>query len=176
MTNYIFYGLVTSAASFVYTLVLYFLGYHGEKMEQGALLGWLGMVILIIGLILSIKEAKKDALEESKAFGYGGAFKAGFLTTVFIALGSLVFTYIYFAFINTDMADYVIAQQQQEMIEQGQPDEVIEQVEGATRTMMQPGIQAVIGLFGSLLMGTILSLILAIFLKQKPGESAPQAG
>lgn len=176
MTNYIFYGLVTSAVSFGYTLILYFMGYHGEKMEEGQLLGYLGLVIMIVGMVLSVREAKKDSFEESMDFTYGKVFKAGFITVIFIGLGSAIFGYIYATYINPEMSDYVIQMQQDKMIEQGSPAEVLEQVERMTRVMLQPHIQALIAFVSSLFLGLFFSLILGIFMRGNVPEIKLKSG
>ncbi len=172
MTNCIFFGIATSVVSFIYTLVLYFLGFHGEKMEQGQILGWGGLVIFIVGLVLSIRAARAEKLEDGKAFTYGNGFGTGFLTAVFVGIMGSILGYLYGSYINPEMSDYAWAMQEQQMIEKGMSDEQIEQVEGMTRKMMSPGAQAIFAVVGSLFMGAIFSLIIAIFTRGKPEETA----
>jgi len=170
MTNCIFYGIATSVVSFAYTLILYFLGFHSDKMEQGQLLGWGGMIIFVVGLVLSIRAARADKLEEGKEFTYGSGFGTGFLTALVIGVMSAVLGYVYGAYINPDMADYAWALQESKLVEQGMSDEQIQQVEGITRNMMTPGAQAIFALVGSLVMGLFFALIIAIFTRGKPEE------
>ena len=175
MVNYIFYGLVTSAVSFGYSLLLYALGYHGEKIEQAALLGSFSYVIIIIGLILGIREARKEVLEESKVFSYGSGFKAGSLISVFMAIGNAVFSYIYIAFINPSMVDAMIEFQGQKMIEKGVAQEQIAAMENMSRTMSQPPIQALSALIGTIIIGILLTLIIAIFMRTRREAAAELA-
>jgi len=170
MTNCLFYGIATSIVSFVYTLILYFLGFHGEKMEQGQFLGWGGLIIFIIGLILSIRAARAEKLEEGKEFGFGNGFGAGFLTALVIGLMSALLGWIYGSYINPDMADYAWALQEQKFVEKGMSDEQIAQIEQMSRNMMTPTAQAVFGFVGSLIMGLVFSLIIPIFTRGKPDE------
>jgi hypothetical protein len=165
--NYLFYGLVTSVASFLYSVILYFLGFQTEKLEQGAALGWISLLIFIGGLIWAMASARSEAQEEGKAFGYGSSFKAGILTSLFIGLTGMVLTFVHFNFIAVDYVDYAIEQQEVKMAEQGMADEQIEQASGFTRTFMQPWVMAVIGFISSLFFGLIFSLILAIFIRSK---------
>jgi hypothetical protein len=172
MTNYIFYGLVTSAVSFGYTMLLYSLGYHGEKIDQATLFSNLGLIITVVGLILSIREARKERLEESQAFTYGSVFKAGFMTSVFMSMGAAIFSYIYIAYINPDMTDALVNMQREKMIEQGNPEEMIVQAENMVHIMTQPHIQAVMAIFGTILIGILITLILGIFMRASRSEKA----
>jgi len=171
MTNYIFYGLVISVINFAYTLILYLMGFHGEKFEQGTWLGYFGILITIFGLYFAVRESRKEVLEIPRDFTYGSGFKASFLTVIFIAIGAAIFTYIYGAYINPEMVDHVIEIQKQKMIEQGRPDEMIQGMENATRGMMKPPFQALFGFFGTIFTGLIISLILPIFTRQKAEKS-----
>jgi hypothetical protein len=173
MTNHLFYGLVTSAIGFAYTLVLYFSGYHTDKLEQGAALAWLGLVIVIGGLVYSLRAARGDAIEEKKAFSYSHRFVVLLMTTLFLSMGAAFFSYLYSAYVNTDMVEYVVAMQQQTLVEQGQPQEIIEQAEQMARMMSKPPFQAAMSFFGTLFLGLFLSLILAAFFKL---PTKPQIG
>ena len=167
MSNCFFYAFATSVVSFIYTLILFFLGFHGEKMEQGQLLAWGGLVILAVGLFLAVRAAKAEKVEAGEGFSYGNGFSTAFLTSVFVAVFSAILAFVYASYINPEMADHAWRIQEQAMIEQGMSDEQIGQVEGFTRTIMKPGLQAVFGFFGSLVTGLILSLIIAIFTRKK---------
>jgi hypothetical protein len=165
--NYLFYGLVISVASFLYGVLLYFLGFQTEKMEQGAALGWLSFVIFIGGLIWAMMSSRTEAKEEGKEFGYGASFKAGALTAVFVALFSVVLSFVHFSFIATDYVDYVIDAQGVQMEEQGMSSEQIEQAAEYTRMFMQPWAMALIGGVMSIFTGLFFALILAIFIRSK---------
>jgi len=95
MTNCIFYGVAISIVSFIYTLILYFLGFHGEKMEQGQWLGWGGLVIFIIGLVLSVRAARAEKLEDGKDYTYANGLGTGFLTAVVVAVMSAILAFVY---------------------------------------------------------------------------------
>jgi len=172
MMNYIYYGLLTAVANFAFTLILYFMGFHGEKLEQGSLIGYLGIVITVAGLYLAIRESRKEVLEVPRDFTWGSGFKASFLTVVFLSIGAAITTYIYAAYINPDMVEYVIDMQADKMIEQGHPEEVIQQMESGTRAFMKPPLQALFAFIGTIFTGLILSLIIPIFTRQKAEEAA----
>jgi hypothetical protein len=165
MTNHLFYGLVTSAVGFAYTLVLFFTGYHTEKLDQCAAFGWFGLLIVAGGLVYSLRAARSEAIEEQKTFSYGNRFVVLLMTTLFLSMGSAFFSYLYSAYVNTDMVDYVVAMQQQQLVDQGQPQEVIDQAEQMARMMSTPPFQAAMSFFGTIFLGVFMSLILAAFFK-----------
>lgn len=175
MVNYIFYGLVTSVVCFGYSLLLYALGYHGEKLDQAMIPGLFTYVIMIGGLVLGIRETRKDVVEESGVFSYGGGVKAGTLISVFMGIGSAVFSYIYIAFINPGMVDFMIDLQKTKMIDKGISPEQIAAMEGGTRMMSQPLIQGVSALIGTIFIGVLLSLIIAIFMRAQKETIASSA-
>ena len=168
MVNCIFYGLVTSVVMFGYTLLLYALGYHGEKIDQAMIPGLLSNVIFIGGLVLGIREARKEAQEEYKVFTYGAAFKTGALISVFMAIGGAVFSYIYSAFVNPGMADILMNNQYNKMLESGMPQEQIMRIQESSRVWFEPQFQAISALIGTIIIGILLTLIIAIFMRVRP--------
>ena len=162
MIGCLFYGFLTSVIGFGYTLILYALGYHGEKIGEAGLYEWLGHVIIIIGLILAIRKARKKALEDDGSFSYGHAFMVGFATAVVVAVGSTVFTYIYAKFINPGMVDAIINLQRKEMRELGVAQEQISAAAKVVKMGLSPLAQAFSAFVGTIFLGIFSSLILGI--------------
>lgn len=175
MKNAAFYGLGIALVGALFTLVLYLLGYQTENLDTGKTLGWLGMAIPIVGIVMGMRDGKQAALKEEGAFGYGAAFKQGMAIVLFWCLGGAVFAYVYYAFINTEMVDYVIEAQRVELAAQDVPESQWEGIESFTRTMFKPGFQALIALVLGGLMGLVITLIAAIFVKTKADDSPAPA-
>ncbi|MCG8525126.1 MAG: DUF4199 domain-containing protein [Opitutales bacterium] len=167
MTNYIFYGLIIAVVNFVYTLILYFLGFHGEKMAQGQALGYVGILIGVIGLFLAIRECRKDVLEEPRDFTWGSGFKVSFMTNLFASIGGAIFTFIYMSYINPEFVDAIVNMQADKMIEKGAAEEMLQQMEKGTRMMLKPIPYSIMAFVGSIFFGTILSLIIPLFTRKK---------
>ncbi len=168
MKNAAFYGIAIALVGAGFTLVLYILGFQTDKMEIGQWLGWFGLVIPIIGIVLGLREVKEDAVDENKALTYGGAVRQALLMVLFWALGGAVFAYIYYGWINTEMVDYVIATQQEQLAERGVPESQWEGIESFTRTLFKPWLQAIIAGVAAAVMGLIISLIAAAFFRHEP--------
>lgn len=167
MTNHLFYGLATAVVSFVFTLVMYFLGFHGENFEQGQTFGYFGLVIMIVGLVLSMLATRTDVLEIPKDYSYVRAVGAGLMTSIFIGIFSGILGFIYISYINPDMVEYVVAFQQEMAMEKGAPEEALNQIEQGTRMFMNPLFYSLFTLVSSVFFGILFSVIIAIFVKRK---------
>jgi len=165
------YGLGIALTAFIWTLIEFFLGWHDEKIAIGLLAGKLVYVIIAIGLWLAIKAVREASTD--KALSYGKGVATGCLTSLFAGLGSAVTCFIYTFWINPGFVDVVIEFRKSKMVEQGLSDERIARVESIIRFMMKPGVQAVGSVFFCLIIGLIMSLIIAAMLKREPAREQP---
>ena len=168
MSNAILYGLIIAAVSSLYTLVLYFLGYQTDNIATGMNLGYIALLFPIVGIILGMRDAKSDALEDEKPFRYGKSLLQGLFISLFWGLGTALFVYVYYTFINPEFVDYLVDFQKDKMNAQGNiPEATMEAMEKGMRFMSQPWIAALLAPFQCLFSGLIVSLIAAIFIRTK---------
>lgn len=174
MKTYLTYGFAMALAGGLITLALYFLGYHTDP-QKAASAQWVALpfylAATIILLVLGIK-ARRAELPLSEPFGYGRALGAGVMIILFSALFGIVFTYLYFQFINPGFPDVMVQVQAEKMEAKNLGATQIEQMERFTRMMMKPPVMAIFGFFQSMLVGTIIALITATFLR-RPASSEP---
>lgn len=174
MKTALLYGLLIAIASAVMTLVLYFTGLHDsvDRMQTAQWIGGLGgLGILVTGLVLAMRD-RRAARAGDPDWGYGSAFGAGVLTAFFAALFGAVSAYLYFGFINPSASEVILEMQMEKMTEAGAPPEQIDRMQPMLRKWMSPGLLAVTQTFSAILMGIVLSLILAIF-HRRPLPAAP---
>jgi hypothetical protein len=69
-------------------------------------------------------------------------------------------------FIDPTITDQIMKKAMEEMEKKGIPDEQIDQAMEMTKMFMNPGAMFVMGLLGTILIGFILSLIIAAILKK----------
>ena len=168
MVNYIFYGLVTSVTGFGYSLLLFYLGFQEiDKIRSFWYVGLFVFVIYIIGLMLSIRESKKEYHEDSRKFTYGSVFKVGALTSLFLAIGNSIFAYIHMAFINTGLADILLQLQIENASKEAGSPEELEAMEAFFSKVYQPPILAFSELFNAVIFGILITLIIGIFMRDK---------
>ncbi len=170
------YGAAMAVANTLVTLILYLAGLHdsAEKLRLAQWVGGLaGAGVTIGALTLAIRE-KRTAFPADETWGYGNAVGCGLLTTVFGSLFGTIAGYVYFAFIHPDMSDVIYQGQVAAMEARGMPAAQIERAEPIMRKWMSPPILALIQLFFGFVWSTVLTLIVAIFLRRRP-EVAPDA-
>ena len=170
MSTKFFYALVLTLATIVLQLLLFFSGYQTEKLATGQYLQWLSLVIMAVVLYLGIKAVRDE--KPGRPMTYGQRVGTGVLISLYSALMGAVYSFIHFTFINTGFADYAIALTREKWAAKGLTQAQMEGAEAITRKMMQPGVQAIMGVIFGVLIGLVLSLIIAALLKPKPQPAA----
>jgi hypothetical protein len=168
------YGLGLSIAGAVLTLILFFLGYHSDldKFETGqTTTSILGVVITVIVLILGLRAIREATPDGS--LSYGRAVGNGALITLFSGIFSAIFVLIYGLGINPEFHELVRQLQELKMEEQGMDSQQIEAASGMMSFFTGPVFMAMMTLLFSPMMGTVISLILGIFLKRAPVTTPP---
>ena len=155
------FGLLTGLVMIVFTLVLFLAGV-GEKSP----LRFVGYV-LFIGMIfwgmVSIRDRQLDGV-----MSYGKAFGTGFWISLFAAILVGVFTFFYLKYINPGFITTHLAQARMKMQERPNITEAqIEQGMKMARMFTTPIVSATIAFIMEVVVGTILSLIIAIFAKRE---------
>ena len=174
MKTYLTYGGAMAIGGALLTFALYFLGLHSDPAKLGAAqwVGFCGAVVIGFAcLILGVK-ARREEVPAEEDFTYGRALGAGVMIVLFGSLFGMVTTILYSSVINPGFADVIVQAQAQQWETAGLKPEQIENAEKVTRSMMKPPIQAAFGFFGGMVSGTIMSLIVAAFLKRSALENA----
>jgi hypothetical protein len=175
MKTYLVYGFVMALGGALLSLVLHLLGYHSDASKLGAA-QWIGLVvgltISVTCIVLGVK-ARRAEISPAEEFGYGRAFGAGLMIVLFSALFGIVTNYIYFQVINPNFTDLAVQAQIEKMEARGMSGAQLEGAESMIRKMMSPAIQAVFGFVMAIFMGTIISLIVAAFVKRSASDQPP---
>lgn len=164
------YGFTLALIGFVLALIFYIAGFHssGEKFESiSTLTNCLMIVVSIVVLFLAMK-AKRAVTPADQPWGYGSALGTGVMTALYAALIGLVLTYVYFAFINSNMSEVIFQAQVAKMEAKGMTADQIERAEPMMRKMMTPAIASIFSSVGGFVFNVILALIIAIFVRSRP--------
>ncbi len=152
------YGIILGVVFIVFSLLLFMSGNFGNQ--------WLGAVqylFLIAGIVFAHNDFKRNG---DGFMSYGQGLGIGTLTTLVSAVFSSIFTYIYMAFIDTNILEEMKEAQILELESQGMSDAQIEQALG----FMTPGVIIVIAILFFVFIGFILSLIISAFTKNNNPE------
>lgn len=167
------YALVLTIAGAVLNLLLYFTGFQTEKLAVGQHLNWIGFVIMVVVLVLGIKAVREEAPDKSLTFGKGVG--TGVQISLLSGLMSAGYNFVHFKFINTEFVDYQMEIVRAKWEAAGMSATQMEQAEGMARAMMGPVSQAIWTPLMALIIGTIVSLVAAAFLKRAPAAPPPVA-
>ncbi len=170
------FGFISALAGAFVTLILYFLGFHSEASKLQAA-GWIGglagIAVMVACLVLGVKARREETPREAD-FGYGKAAGAGTLISLVASFLSSVFAYVYYAFINPGFTDLMIQAQTAKMEARGMSGDQLEKAEAMTKWMMSAGPASVMAFFYLFVLGVVLALIVAAFLK-RPAPRTPAA-
>jgi Protein of unknown function (DUF4199) len=173
MSTKFLYALILTISGAVLNLLLFFTGYQTEKLATGQYFQWLGFVIIFVILWLGIKAVRDESPHQ--AISYGRGVGTGVLISLYSGLMSSVYSFIHFKFVNPNFADYQLDIIRVKWAAAGMSDAQMEQAEKVTRAMMGPVAQAIMTPFMVVLLGLVLSLIIAAFLKRKGPEESQAA-
>ncbi len=169
------YGFIWALAGAFLTLILYFTGFHSDVAKL-ATAGWIGGIaglgIAVTCMVVGVK-ARRAELPAEADFGYGAALWTGVLISIVASLLSSLFSYIYWAFINPGFADIVVQNQVSKLEAGGMTGDKLDKAEAMTRVMASPVPQSIIALIMGVLVGTIIALIIAGFLKKPSSDTPP---
>ena len=172
MSTKFFYALVLTISMIVLQLLLFFTGLQTEHLAAGQYAQWLGVVIDAVVLWLGIRAVRDE--QPGRTLTYGQRLGAGVMISLYSGLMSAVYTYLHFRFINVNFADYTIDMVRAKWAAAGLAESQMAQAEKMTRAMLAPGIQALLVPVFTVLIGTVLSLIIAALLEG--GSRSTSAG
>ncbi len=152
------WGGILGLVLIVYSLGLYLLDMNESKPAQ-----WLSYVV-IAAVIFVASKAKRTALGGAITYGQGLGTGVGvaFFGSILVAF----YTYVFFTFIDPDMLEELIIRAEDQMYENGMPDDQVEMAMGYTRKFMQPGPMAGMVILSYTFVGFIVSLITSAIVKK----------
>ena len=153
-------GIILGLIGIIWTLVLWFLDQTTNRS-----LGWIFWIVLIIGLFLGIKSYRDKYL--NGFITYGQSLGAGVIIMLYYSLITAVFTYLLYKFIDPNLTDKLLAITEEQLVERGMTEGMIEQSMQIQKKIMTPLVMSVSSIFAGVFIGTILSLIISLFTKRE---------
>lgn len=155
------YGVITAVAVIVYSTIINVAG-----MTQNRALTSVAFVILIGGIVLGMRDFRT---QNAGFMSYGQGLGVGSLISAIVGLLGSVFTMFYIQFIDTTIMQQSLNTARADMEARGMDDAQIDQAMEISQKFMTPGMVFIIGILSYLIIGFIISLIVAaIMRKDKP--------
>jgi hypothetical protein len=153
-------GLILGLIGVVYTLVMYFLDLTFNKVQ-----GYVFLLILIVTLFYLVKSYRDNYLHGY--IDYGKAVGSGVVIFLYFAIISAIFIYLLYKVIDTGLMAKSLAYSEEILLKKGFSQEVIDAGMKFQKKIMKPEIMVLMGLFVNMFTGTIMSLIVGIFVKKE---------
>jgi len=153
-------GLILGLIGIVYSLVMYFLDLSLNKTQ-----GYVFILVQIVVLFYLVKSYRDNYMHGMITFGQ--ALGAGIIICLYYSIIIAVFSYILFAFIDTNLLDKMLAGTEERLIERGLPQAQIDAGMAVQQKLMKPAFISGISIFGSMFQGLIMSLLIAAFVRKE---------
>jgi hypothetical protein len=154
-------GAILALVGITYSLIMYFMDLTLNK-TQGYIL-----IVIQIGLLFYLLKSYRDNIMHGQ-ITYGQSVGAGVIISLYYAIATSIFTYILYAVIDPGLVAKQLAVAEEAMrAKGGLTDSQIDAGMQFTSKIMKPGVLAITGIFGGLLWGTIISLLVSIFIKKE---------
>jgi hypothetical protein len=153
-------GLILGLAGVVYSLIMYFLNLSLNKSQ-----GYFFMIIQIVLLYFLLKSYRDNFLHGQIPFGK--SVGAGVIICLYYSAIMAVFTYILYTFIDTGLSAKQLAMAEDMMVKRGLPQDALDAAMAMQAKFMKPGIMSFFVLLVGVIWGTVLSLLVSIFVKKE---------
>ena len=165
------FGLITGIVSSVFlfgffSLLVWLNNKNGWGIQVSTIRGVGGLLsipIQAIGIYLAMQNVKKL----SGWLSYGQALKTGILVAATIAVVVALFSLIYCTILNPGYAEFMVHDAQKNMVAAGQSQQDINEGSVKVARDFTPGAQVFQALVGQFVTGTLISLIIGLFIKTK---------
>lgn len=153
-------GLILGLIGIVYSLVMYFLDLSLNKTQ-----GYIFILVQLVVLFYLVKSFRDNYMHGMITFGQ--ALGAGIVICLYYSIIIAIFSYILYAFIDPNLIDKMLAGTEEQLLERGLSQSQIDAGMAVQQRLMKPAFISGISIFGSMLSGLIMSLLVAAFVRKE---------
>lgn len=152
------YGVITAVAAIVYSAILLV-----TSLNTNQALGYLGFVILIAGMVLAMRDFRTS---NAGYMSYGQGLGIGTMVSGIVGLLSSAFSVLYMKFIDPNVMQQAVDTARENLEKQGLDDSQIEAGMEMSQKFMTPGMMFMMGTLSYIIIGFIISLIVAAIMRR----------
>ena len=153
-------GFILGLIGIVYSLVMYFLDLSFNKIQ-----GFVFIIFQVVILYYLVKSYRDNFLHGR--ITYGQALGAGVIICLYYAILMALFNYILYTVIDTGLLSKQLAFTEEMMLKKGLPQAQVDAGMAIQSKIMKPAIIAPLSIFGTMLWGLIISLVVGIFVRKE---------
>jgi hypothetical protein len=153
-------GLIIGLVGVVWSLVVYFLDLTFNKVQ-----GPVFMVVQLVLLYFLLKSYRDNFMHGQ--ITYGQSLGAGVIICLYYAIIMAIFTYLLYTVIDSGLIAKQLAFAEEAMVKRGTPQAAIDAGMKIQEKIMKPAIMAPLSIFGNMIWGVILSLLVSIFIRKE---------
>ena len=155
------YGLYLGAFHIIFIIILYLT----DHFFNGGYMSYISTAFVIGITWVGLSKFRDDV--RGGVLKYGQAVGLGVLISVFAGIFAATTMYIIMRF-DSSLSDQMFDLMEEEVVRSGLSDDMIENMQKMYRIMVTPGVVALSGYINKVISGTIISLIVAAFVKKNP--------
>ena len=158
------YGLYLALVLTLFSVILYVSG-----LILNTKVGYISLVLMVVGIVLAQKYYRDKELNGT--ISYGQALGFGVAVMLFSGIITALYTIVLYTYVDPGLIQQAKTIQEEAMLQKGMSQDQIDATLSITSKFMTPGWMSIFGLLGSVISGTIVSLISSIFIKKVPDEN-----
>jgi hypothetical protein len=160
------YGLIIGFGLIAWILAEYAAGFHTTQLEVGEYSGYFSIIIPLIALYMGIRSFRDKELGGSMTFlkGFAAGSRMSFIASVLISL----FLALYITVINPEWIDLGLEYQRNKLVATGLSQQEVTNTLDLMKNDYTLSSMMLYAFGGTLLQGSVLSLIYSAILKRKP--------
>ena len=162
------YGLYLGVFHIIFIVILYFTGHFFNAGYYSYISTAFVIGITWVGLVKYRDEVNGGVLK------YGQGLGLGVLISVFAGIFAAATLYIFMKF-DGSLSNQMLDMMEDEIAKSGMPDDMLENMEKIYKIMVTPGVVALSGFINKVFTGTLISLIVAVFVKKNPDNGFYEA-
>jgi len=155
-------GLIIAGGAIAFNLLIWSLT---SDLEMQKYLSWLVYPLLAYAYYYFTVEYRNNVKEGQ--ISYGQSFVFMLLISVVYSVLFSIYYFIFLNYIDPEMITKMMDMVEQQYYDAGMSEENIEQALKYVSYMFSPGLMALMTVFGGMLSGVIISLIMSIFTKKE---------
>jgi hypothetical protein len=153
-------GLILGLVGIMYSLVMYFMDLILNPTQ-----GYIYIVVQVIILFFLLKSYRDNIMHGQ--ITYGQSVGAGVIIFLYSSILTAIFSYVLYTVIDPGLVAKQLAMAEQGMVDKGLPQAQIDAGLAFTAKIMKPAIMSVWSIVISMIWGTIVSLLISIFIRKE---------